>query len=462
MATPLQAARDGKLAPSPKHPPHSMEAEQSVLGGLLLNNRAWPDVRALLSAEDFYTQDHRVIFFAIGDLAEENEPFDFVTVSQKIREQGNADASTLAYLGTLAADTPSAANVLAYARIVQQMAQLRGLIAAGLDIAGWGYEPGDHEPGELIGKAEHRIAALQRHDAGEIVTLREVIGEAMDAARARATRREAGEDYGATTGLPAVDECLGAFARGCFYIIAARPGTGKTAFLSQIAVHSARRGFPGLMLSLEMSRTQLGARAAASIARTNVTGILRGYRDEIGKAERGLTGKAETMRLPVYIDTDTSDLQAIVARMYEAKRRYGIQWAAVDHIGLVQGMDSKQSRDRQIGEVTWTLKRTAKRLDIAVIGLSQLTRANEKDGRPPVLSDLRDSGNIEQDADLVIFLHTPPNNATGDYPREFGLFKNRDGREGWLGTPHDRHKFWFNGREQRFYEQAPEGYDDGL
>lgn len=436
--------------PQAKAPPHSTDAEQAVLGGLLVNNRAWHEVRGVVGAEDFYTQSHRAIFHGIGDLLDDGDPADYVTLAEKLRQQGNLEiAGGAEAVYRLALDTPSAASVKHHAQTVRRYATLRQLIASGHDIAALGYEPGEREPGELVNAAEALVAGIHAQAAlGEMESLHQVIGGAMEAAQARRKLKEAGKDVGATTGLPTVDEAMGAFARGCLYVIAARPGAGKTAMLSQLAMHSARRGFPGYIASLEMSRTQLGARAAAHLTGGNATELLRGYGRAIEATELRLC-TTDAHALPLYVDTLATDLDAICSRMFEAKRRYGIQWAAVDHLGLIRGVRAA-SRNDYLGEITWALKRTAKRLDIAILALSQLSRANEKEHRRPMLADLRDSGNIEQDADLVMFIHDPREKESvfGVLPRrDIGLFKNRDGREGWLPA-----EFQFEGRSQTFAE----------
>jgi len=438
----------GKAAPESavKHPPHSMEAEQSLIGGLLLNNRAWHDLADRLTEEDFYTRDHRLIYRAIGELLRQGQPADFVTVSEHLRQRGLLDdAGGVAYLGTLCADTPSASNAKAYAAIVRERALQRGLVAAGQDIAEMGYAPGEREPDSLLDEAQARIGRIVRTRQARAHSFAEIIDLADRAISEATRRREAGIDGGVPSGIPVLDAMTGGWQPNNLVVIAGRPGLGKTAFLNQIAVHAARRGHAGLILSLEMGPETLGIRAMASAAAVNVSALIRGHREP---HEAAAQKAVELAALPLHVDTDTYSLGGICTQIAEYRRSHAIQWAAIDHIGLIETRGFS-TRNEQIGAITRSLKKMAKRLQIPIIALSQLSRGVEKERRRPTLADLRDSGNIEQDADACLFLHSDAEERLAKVHVELGLLKNRGGRKGWLPR-----QVLFNGATQTFREVA--------
>lgn len=437
----------------PRHPPYSMEAEQSLLGGLLLDNRPWHELGGRLAEEDFYTRDHRLIWRAIGELLRQERPADFVTVSEHLRQRGLLDeAGGLAYLGTLSADTPGAANALAYAAIVRERALQRALIAAGQDIAALGYDPAGRDADQLLDEAQARLARIARTRQARARSFAEIIDVADRAISEARRKREAGIDAGVPSGIPCLDARTGGWQPDSLIVIAARPGLGKTALLNQIAVHAARRGHGGLICSLEMGPETLGIRAMASAAAVNVTALLRGYREP---HEVAALKAVELALLPLHVDTDTYSLGGICAQISEYRRVHGIRWAAVDHIGLVEA-EGFHSRNEQIGAITRSLKKLAKRLQIPIIALSQLNRGVEKDRRRPTLADLRDSGNIEQDADACLFLHSETEDNQPVIGVQFGLLKNRGGRKGWI-----ERGVRFNGATQTFHEEAADSSGGG-
>ena len=436
------AARNS--APTTRQPPYSLEAEQALLGGLLLNNRVWHEVGQRLAEEDFYRRDHQLIYRAIGELLLHGEPADFVTVSEHLRQRELLDeAGGLAYIATLSVDTAGSSNAAAYAAIVHERALLRGLIAAGQDIAGLGYSPGALAPDALLDEAQSRLTRIARTRQVRARSFAEIIEVADQAISLAQHKREAGIDGGVPSGIACLDARTGGWQPDNLIVIAGRPGLGKTALLNQIAVHAARRGHPGLILSLEMGPETLGIRAMASAAGVNVSALMRGYREP---HEAAAQAAVELSGLPLHVDTDTYSLGGICAQIGQYKRTHDIQWAAVDHIGLIE-VEGYNTRNEQIGAITRTLKKLAKRLQIPVIALSQLNRGVEKDRRRPTLADLRDSGNIEQDADACLFLHSEAEDNQATLTMELGLLKNRGGRKGWIGR-----RISFNGATQTFQE----------
>jgi replicative DNA helicase len=426
---------------SPRVPPYSIEAEQSVLGGLLLNNRAWHEVSATVRADDFYREDHQLIWRAICELIGDGKPCDFVTLTEYLRHRGTLEeAGGLSYLGALANETPSAANVQAYADLVRERSVLRSAIAVGGDIAEMGYRPEGRSAAEVLASGMSRLIALETRQQGRAQRFTEAFDVTERAIVELRDRRRRGLLAGAPTGIGELDEAIGGVGGPKLIILAARPGVGKTALLNLAGVSMARAGFGGAIFSLEMSVDALVIRALAAESDCNVTGLSRGDENDFRRACDALPQIGD---IPLWIDCDTYDLAGICAQAAMLRHRHGIQWIAVDHLGLVE-TPRFNSRNDQVGHISRTLKQLAKRLNIPVIALSQLSRECEKEGRRPLTSDLRDSGNIEQDADQVIFLHSPydqRNNAIRTL--DIGVLKNRGGRAGWITG------YEFHGSSQR-------------
>lgn len=413
-----------------RHPPYSIEAEQSVLGGLLLDNSGWHEVAAKLRADDFYRADHQLIWRAVAELVGGGNPCDFVTLSEHLRARNLLEeAGGLAYLGSLANDTPSAANVESYADIVRERSALRKLINAGGEIMEAGYRPEGRSAAEILASGMSRLIALETGQQGRAQRFAEAFNDTERAIIDLRDRRSRGELVGAPTGIVELDDAIDGVTGPKLIILAARPAVGKTAVLNLAALNMARHGFGGLVCSLEMSTDALVVRALAAESGCNVTKLSRGEDLELN---RGCEAMADIGDIPLWIDCDTYDLSGICAQTAMHKHRHRIRWLAVDHIGLVE-TPKFNNRNDQLGHVSRTLKQLAKRLGITVIALSQLSRECEREGRRPKMSDLRDSGNIEQDADQVVFLHSPYDQRNNPVRTlEFGVLKNRGGRTGWI------------------------------
>lgn len=427
---------------SVKHPPHSIEAEQSVLGGLMLNNSAWLDLAGRLNEDDFYREDHRQIFCGIRDLLDTGKPCDFVTLSEHLRARDALDpAGGLSYLGALANDTPSAANVLAYADIVRERAVLRSLIRIGQEIADMGFRPGERSYGDLMEAAEQRIFGIrEKGDRGQQEF--EHVGLALDAVEARLQRLrdDPNETTGLPTGLTDLDRHIHGLADGDLLIVAGRPGMGKTSFAMNIAEHVAiNEGKPVGVFSMEMGSDQLAMRILASVCRMDQS-LLRSGRiqdhqwDWLAQASRNIR------EAPLYIDeTPAMSPLELRARARRMKRRHGLSMLVVDYIQLMQVPGTRENRTNEISQISRNLKALAKELQVPVIALSQLSREVEKrDNKRPVMSDLRESGSIEQDADIVIFIYRDAYyrrkegevEAEGDNRTEIIIAKHRNGPTG--------------------------------
>lgn len=392
-----------------KQPPHSIEAEQSVLGGLMLNNNAWLELAGRLAEDDFYREDHRLIFRGIRELLETGKPCDFVTLSEYLRGRGGLDpAGGLSYLGALANDTPSAANVLAYADIVRERAVLRSLIKVGQEIADLGFRPGEQSYSDLMESAEQRVFAIR--EKGERGNQEfQHVGQALDKVEERLQTLRDNPDQltGVPTGLSDLDRKIHGLSPGDLLIVAGRPGMGKTSFAMNIAENVAlREGHPVGVFSMEMGADQLAMRVLASYCRMDQSALRSG---QIADHEWDWLAQAsrDIREAPLYIDeTPALSPLELRARARRMKRRHGLSLLVVDYIQLMQVPGTRENRTNEISQISRNLKALAKELEVPVIALSQLSREVEKrENKRPVMSDLRESGSIEQDADIVIFIY---------------------------------------------------------
>lgn len=426
----------------------NLPAEQAVIGGLILEPDRYHDVVGRVTAEDFSRPVHRLIFRAIQALAAQGAPLDLVTLEGWLEKAGKLEqAGGYASLATLAKNTPSAANVTHYADLVRETAQRRSLRDAFANAAQAVQEA---DLGDFIGDLASRAESIAAAGSGSLA-FSEAFTRTVDYIDENAQAREKGGVVGVPTGLPAIDQRTGGLQSRRLIVLAARPSLGKTALANQIALHAAGKGYPVGIISLEMGAEELTIRAMAHQYGLNVTRLSFGDQDELSRFSAAMRERNIT-DLPIWMDTETSTLGGIVARLSEWRRQHGIGLGIVDHIGLIEGGDSA-TRNDWLGKVSRTLKLTAKRLNMPILAVSQLNRNVERDKRRPVLADLRDSGNVEQDADICIFLHAegdPAETANG-IPIEIGLLKNRIGRRGWLSE-----RFTFNGKTQTFREVIQE------
>ncbi len=448
------------MSPSPKLPPHSIEAEQSVLGGLMLDNRAWDNLADRITGEDFYREDHRLIFQAIADLCSSNKACDFITLCEHLRHLGKLEeAGGVPYLGTLANDTPSAANVMAYAEIVRERSVLRTLIAAGGDIAELGFRPDGRGHSELIDVAEQKVFAIRnksQHAQGSYSMMPQLMD--MVERRIDEMRTNPGGLAGLPTGFTDLDKLTTGLHPGDLVILAGRPAMGKTSFALNIAEHVALYEKKGAaVFSMEMPADQLALRVLSSFARIDM-GKLRSGELEDRDWDR-LTSQGGLVReAPLYID-ETGALSPLElrARARRMKQRHDIQLIIVDYIQLMQVPGTKENRTNEISEISRSLKALAKELNLPVIALSQLNRGVEqRDNKRPRMSDLRESGGIEQDADIVAFVYRDevynkesPDKGTA----EIIIVKQRNGPLGTVKTA-------FFGQYTRFENLATGGYSD--
>ncbi len=410
MSDALSAMNPEAVAGSPRMAPHSVEAEQAVLGGLMLANDAWDRVADRVSEEDFYRREHRLLFRAIGELAEADQPRDVVTVSEWLAQRGELDSvGNLAYLGQLAQDTPSAANIVAYADIVRERSILRQLIAVSNEIAADAFAPQGRTSKEVLDKAEAKVFAIadqgQRHGQG-FVNIKRVLAGTLD--RIDTLFQSDSPITGTATGFDELDELLSGLQRSDLLIVAGRPSMGKTSFAMNIAEHVAlTEQEPVAVFSMEMPAEQIATRMISSLGRVELQKLRSG---QIGEADWPRIHSAIALlsqKSHLFVD-DTPGLtpSELRARARRLKREHGLSLILVDYIQLMQVGGGTENRATELSEISRALKGIAKELDVPVVVLSQLNRSLEqRTDKRPVMSDLRESGAIEQDADVILFIY---------------------------------------------------------
>lgn len=409
-------------------PPHSIEAEQAVLGGAMLDAQAFDEVSDSLQEADFYRHDHRLIFRAIADLSSNNKPTDGVTVSEWLEQRNLLDeAGGLVYVGALAKDSPGAANIRAYADIVRERATYRDLIRAGNNIAQAAYAPEGRDVREIIDLAQTAVFSVEREkNEGPQLLVRDYVGW-RDQLDERANSE--GSMLGLSTGLNALDVRTLGLEKGDVWIGAGRPSMGKTTWGMNVAETNAIQGLPVAVFSLEMPRRQLLTRSVASLARIDFGKLRSGKLDDIDR-ERLRDAANQLTSMPLYVDEQPAlTVNEIRARCRRMKRKHGLELVVIDYLQLMEA--KAENRNNEISVITRGLKRLAKDLDVPVIALAQLNREVEKrKDKRPMMSDLRDSGSIEQDADVVLLFHREAyydRNKEFDHVAEIDIAKQRNG-----------------------------------
>jgi replicative DNA helicase len=436
-------ARDAIGAANLRVPPHSVEAEQSLLGGLLLDNSAW-DLLGRLGAADLYLHEHRLIFGAISSLVTATKPADVVTVFERLQADGKADdVGGLSYINSLASSVPSARNTRTYVEIIRKHAMLRALIGAADEAASQAWAGGD--VGSIIESLSSKLGRLDSAQVRQMPRpLDAIVVELIDRIN------EAHENKGpaaSSTKIPALDAMLNGGVRpGMLLIVGARPATGKSSFAGHLALTFAEQGLSTLVLSMEMTDFEVGMRVLSRASGigygTLATGQLE-KEDWAGLAE----GIDRLGALPLYVD-DQSGLRLSDIKS-KARHVKGLNVLIVDYLQLTSGTGSEANRNAEIELISRGLKALAKDMGITVIALSQLNREVEKrPNKRPNLADLRDSGSIEQDADVVAFLW-PVRDFPADGRKLIGLAveKNRSGRTGQIGLD-------FHGATHRWSEST--------
>ena len=407
-----QPAFDSELA-AIKLPPHSIEAEQSLLGGLLLDNSAWDRVGDLVGEGDFYRDEHRRIFMHIAKLIEHGKPADVVTVYESLDKNGEANhVGGLAYLGEIANNTPSAANIRRYAEILRERAILRKLVTVGDEIAGGALAPSGRDANIILDEAEAKILAIRdegsKQNAG-FVAIQPELGQVVDRIQELYDRDSPAAVTGVPTGLVDLDAMTSGLQATDMIVVAGRPGMGKTSFALNIAEAVAlEAGLPVAIFSMEMPATQLAMRFISSVGRLNQHKLRTGQLndDEWQKLTYSLGRLHEA---PIYIDETPGlnpiDLRARARRLHrQCGGKLGL--IVIDYIQLMSSHKESDNRAAEISEISRSIKGLAKELHVPIMALSQLNRSLEqRPNKRPVMSDLRESGAIEQDADIIMFVY---------------------------------------------------------
>lgn len=394
-------------------PPHSVEAEQAVLGGLLLDNAAFERVSDVVSPSDFYRRDHQLIWEQITRLIDRNQPADVVTVFEAMQSDGQDDqlAGGVAYLNSLALETPSAANARRYAEIVRDRAILRRLIATSEEIANTAFEPRGRDTAQLLDEAEAKVMSIseqrnRRQDGFR--SFNNVLSAVVDRIDELYSQDNPSDITGIPTGFADLDSMTSGLQPGDLVIVAGRPSMGKTAFSVNIAEHVAfEQQLPVAIFSMEMGAEQLAQRSLCSIGRLDQQRLRTGRLtdDDWSRLTTAITKMNDAQ---LYIDEtpalNSMELRSRARRLSREHQQLGL--IVIDYLQLMGSASSGENRATEISEISRSLKGLAKELKCPVIALSQLNRSLEqRPNKRPVMSDLRESGAIEQDADVILFIY---------------------------------------------------------
>jgi replicative DNA helicase len=444
-------------------PPHSLEAEQSLLGGLLIDNEALDKVADLVSVKDFYRQDHQIIYQHIHRLIERSQPADIVTVGESL--ESNSELNTvggLEYLGLLAESTPTAANIRGYAQIIRERSIMRNLVEVGTDIVDNALSPQGRDAQQLQDESESKIfqiAEAGKNDRIGFTDIKELLPQVAERIDQLFQRDNPSDVTGIPTGYKDLDMMTSGLQPGDLIIIAGRPSMGKTSLALNICEYvSVDTGLPTAVFSMEMASTQLVSRLIGSVGKLNQHKMRTGQLDD-NDWEKLSFALGQLNEAPIFIDEGSAlnpyEVRARARRLHKQCGRLGL--IVIDYLQLMGSAGSTENRATEISEISRSLKALAKELNVPVIALSQLNRSVEqRPDKRPVMSDLRESGAIEQDADVIMFIYRDEvyNPETPDKGiAEIILAKQRNG-------PVGRVKLTFLGEFTKFENYAnPIGYD---
>jgi len=444
-------------------PPHSLEAEQSLLGGLLIDNEALDKVADIVSVKDFYRQDHQIIYQHIHRLIERSQPADIVTVGESL--ESNSELNTvggLEYLGLLAESTPTAANIRGYAQIIRERSIMRNLVEVGTDIVDNALSPQGRDAQQLLDESESKIfqiAEAGKNDRIGFTDIKELLPQVAERIDQLFQRDNPSDVTGIPTGYKDLDMMTSGLQPGDLIIVAGRPSMGKTSLaLNMCEYVSVDTGLPTAVFSMEMASTQLVSRLIGSVGKLNQHKMRTGQLDD-NDWEKLSHALGQLNEAPIFIDEGSAlnpyEVRARARRLHKQCGRLGL--IVIDYLQLMGSAGSTENRATEISEISRSLKALAKELNVPVIALSQLNRSVEqRPDKRPVMSDLRESGAIEQDADVIMFIYRDEvyNPETPDKGiAEIILAKQRNG-------PVGRVKLTFLGEFTKFENYAnPIGYD---
>ena len=445
-----------------KVPPHSIEAEQSVLGGLLLDNTAWDRVADFINESDLYRPDHKVIYQHISRLIGANKPADAITVAESLENTKELDqVGGLSYLGALAQNTPSVANIRRYAEIVRERSILRKLADTAAKIADSAYNPMGQEAAQLLDEAESKIFSISEEGSRTrqgFQDIQPILTQVVERIDMLYNRDNPSDVTGVPTGFVDLDRMTSGFQAGDLVIVAWRPSMGKTALALNISQHvTLDAGLPIGIFSMEMGAGQLAMRLLSSLGKINAHDLRTGQlaEDDWRKLTNAVGRLSEA---PIHID-ETPGLNSLElrARARRLHRQYGqLGLIVIDYLQLMSSSRQGENRATEISEISRSLKGLAKELNVPVMALSQLNRSLEqRPNKRPVMSDLRESGAIEQDADTILFIYRDEvyNPDTLDKNKaEIIIGKQRNGPTGTV-------MFTWNGKHTKFSNFAnPNNY----
>lgn len=418
--------------------PQNVQAEQALLGCLINNKDKIYEVEGILSAEDFYFDKHQEIYRAIRELENKSIEIDLITLLELVNKKKIIDkCGGISYITELSTAAIYNDNAISYAEIIKDKSNRRSLIKAGRELVSKSYE--ENEVDEIVNSVENALyQAVSKNNDGEIVQISDALNDVLD--EIERNYKSGGKITGKTTGYKELDECLSGLQKGDFMIVAARPSMGKTAFALNIGQYSAKESNVAIF-SLEMPKNQLTQRLLSSMALVELHNIKTG---KLSDQEFGKIAMAsnELANRKIFIDDNSTSLSDIKARCRTLKRKSGLDVVIIDYLQLIESTEKTYSREQEIAKISRELKKLAKSLEITVIALSQLSRAPEQraDHRP-MLSDLRESGSIEQDADVIMFLYRDEyynKESEEKNIAEMIVGKNRNGevktiKLGWVG-----------------------------
>ncbi|MGF1911199.1 replicative DNA helicase [Vibrio kasasachensis] len=445
-----------------KVPPHSLEAEQSVIGGLLLDNERWDTVAERVVVRDFYSRPHRIIFEAVKRILEDNKPLDLITLSEHLElHEHLEDVGGFAYLADLVKNTPSAANINAYADIVAERAIVRGLIGVANEIADAGYDPQGRSSADLVDLAESKVFAIaesrtKENDGPQSVD--NILEKTLERIELLYKSPQDGVT-GVDTGFTDLNKKTAGLQGSDLVIVAARPSMGKTTFAMNLCENAAMvSDKPVLIFSLEMPADQIMMRMLASLSRVDQTKIRTGQLDDEDWARISSSMGILMEKKNMYIDDSSgltpTELRSRARRI--AREHDGLSMIMVDYLQLMRVPGMQDNRTLEISEISRSLKALAKELNVPVVALSQLNRSLEQRAdKRPINSDLRESGAIEQDADLIMFIYrdevyNPDSSMKGT--AEIILGKQRNGPIGSV-------RLTFQGQYSRFDNYGGPAFD---
>ena len=434
-------------------PPHSVESEQSILGSIILDKDAIITVAETINPSDFYKEAHKIIYESMLSLNSNNEPIDLITLIEELRKEGHLDnIGGISYLTSLSTIVPTTSNVKYYANIVKEKSVMRQLIKASNEIINLGYDAST-DVQEILNKAEKNIFDISQEKSGDdIQPINAVLQDTFDMIEKLCTEKK--EVTGITTGFKDLNKKINGLQRTDLILLAARPAMGKTAFSLNLVQNAALKGDASVaVFSLEMSKEQLVQRMLSAQSNVELSKIKTGT---LGESDwpRIIDGMAVLSEAKIFIDdTPGIKISEIRSKCRRLKMEKGLDLILIDYLQLMEGEGKNENRQQEIAKISRSLKILAKELDCPVVALSQLSRSPElrKDHRP-ILSDLRESGSIEQDADIVMFLYRDEYYHDDSEKKNIGeviVAKNRHGETGNVEL------VWF-GQVQKFADKVRE------